>query len=57
MVGIFRPQPDTRTPIQPETATFGLLLWNLQPLTPPDPLDPFDVHHPARTVSITVMRR
>lgn len=28
-----------RTVIQPETATFGLLLRNLQPLTPPDPFD------------------
>src|SRR5690606_5159418 len=38
------------TVIQPEAAAFGLLLWNFQPLTPPDPLDPFDVHHPARSV-------
>ena len=50
MVWILRPKPDARTVIQPEPSAFGSLLRNLQPLTPPDPLDPFDVHHPARTV-------
>ena len=50
MIGMLRSKTDARTVIQPETATFGLLLRNLQPLTPPDPFDPFDVHHPARTV-------
>ena len=50
MVGILRPKPDARTVIQPETAPFGLFLRNFQPLTPPDPFDRFDVHHPARTV-------
>ena len=47
MVGIFRPQPDARSVIEPEPASLRLLLRNLQPLPPPDPLDPFDVHHPA----------
>lgn len=50
MVGILRPKPDARTVIQPETAPFGLFLRDLQPLALPDPLDPFDVHHPACTV-------
>lgn len=50
MVRIFRSKPDAGTVVQPETAALGLFLRNLQPLTPPDPLDPFDVHHPARTV-------
>ena len=50
MVGILRSQPDAGTVVQPQTASFGLLLRNFQPLAPPDPLDPFDVHHPASTV-------
>jgi len=47
MVGVFRLKPDTRTVVQPEPTALGLLGWNLQPLTPPYPLDPFDVHDPA----------
>lgn len=50
MVGILRPQSEAGTVIQPETAPFGLFLRDLQPLASPDPLDPFDVHHPASTV-------
>ena len=43
-----RPQADARAVRQPEPAAFRLLLGNLQPLTPPDPLDPLVVDHPAR---------
>ena len=47
MVGMFRPKPDAGVLVAPEPAALGLLVRNLQPLAPPDPLDPFDVHHPA----------
>jgi len=50
MVGILRPKPDARTFIQPEPAALGLSVRNFEPLTPPYPFNPFDVHHPARTV-------
>jgi hypothetical protein len=33
--------------MQPQTTAFGLLLGNLQPLTPPDPLDPLVVDDPT----------
>jgi hypothetical protein len=46
MVRVFRPQPDARSIIEPEPASLGLLLRNLEPLPPPDPLDAFVVHHP-----------
>src|SRR3954464_228073 len=46
MVRTFRPQSDARAIIEPEPASLRLLLRNLQPLQPPDPLDAFDVHHP-----------
>ena len=40
MIGIFRPQPDARSVIEPEAGSFGLFLWDLQPLTAPDALNP-----------------
>src|SRR4051812_45684245 len=46
MVRVFRPQPNARSIIEPEPASLRLLLRNLQPLPPPDPLDAFDVHYP-----------
>src|SRR4029079_13458127 len=46
MVRVFRPQPDARSIIEPEPASLGLLLRNLEPLPPPDPLDALVVHHP-----------
>src|SRR5665213_2369971 len=46
MVRPFRPQSDARAIIEPEPTSLWLLLRNLQPLQPPDPLDAFDVHHP-----------
>jgi hypothetical protein len=42
-----RPKTDARSVTEPQTAAFGLLLWNLQPLTPPDPLDPLVINDPA----------
>ena len=48
MVSVFRAQPDARTVCQPQTTTFWLFVGNLQPLTPPDPLDPLVIHEPAR---------
>ena len=47
VIAVFRAQPDTRAVREPQTAAFGLLLGNLQPLTPPDPLDPLVVDGPA----------
>ncbi len=47
MVGPARPQPDTGAVIEPETAPLGLLPGDLQPLPPPDPLDPLGVDPPA----------
>ena len=41
-------QSHARAVRQPEPATFRLPLWDLQPLAPPDPLDPLVVDHPAR---------
>ena len=48
MIGTLRPQTDTRPVVEPQTPTFGLLLRDLQPLTPPDPLDPLVVDDPSR---------
>ena len=47
MVWVLRPQPDAGAVVEPEPAPLRLLLRNLQPLPPPDPLDPLAVHHPA----------
>ena len=47
VIAMLGPQADTRAVRQPQTTAFGLLLGDLQPLTPPDPLDPLVVHKPA----------
>jgi hypothetical protein len=47
VIAMLRSQADARTIRQPQTTSFGLLLGNLQPLTSPNPLDPFVVHNPA----------
>ncbi len=47
MVWILGPQPDARSVIEPESSSLQLLMWNLQPLPPPDPLDAFEVDDPA----------
>jgi hypothetical protein len=47
VVRAFGPQAEARSIRQPEPATLGLLGRNLQPFTPPDPLHPLVVDHPA----------
>ena len=47
MVGPARLQPDAGAVSEPETAPLGLLPGDLQPLPPPDPLDPLGVDPPA----------
>ena len=42
-----RPQTDARPVVQPKPSFLRLLLRDLQPLPPPDPLDPLHVHRPA----------
>lgn len=46
VVGIFRPQPHAGPVIEPEPAFLRLLVRHLEPLPPPDPLHPLDVHRP-----------
>jgi hypothetical protein len=48
LVRALRPEPHARAVAQPQARTLGLLLRDLQPLAPPDPLDPLRVHPPAR---------
>jgi hypothetical protein len=48
MVWALGAKPDAGAVIEPETAAFGLFLGNLQPLAPPQPLDPLVVHPPTR---------
>ena len=50
MIAVLRPQTDARSIMQPQTTAFGLLLGNLQPLTPPEPLNPLVVDDPARLI-------
>ena len=48
VIAVFRPQPDARSVMQPQPPAFGLLLGNLQPLTPPNPLNPLVIDLPPR---------
>ena len=48
MIALLRPQPDARSVGQPEPASFGLFIGDLQPLASPDALDPLVVDYPAR---------
>ena len=48
MVWALGTKTDAGAVIEPETAAFGLFLGNLQPLAPPQPLDPLVVHPPTR---------
>jgi hypothetical protein len=48
VIAVLGAQPDARPVCQPQTPAFRLLRWNLQPLTPPDPLDPLVIDEPAR---------
>ena len=47
MVWTFWPQTEAGPIIEPEPASLRLLLRNLQPLLPRNPLDPLHVHNPA----------
>ena len=47
VVGPAGPETDAGSVIEPEPAPLGLLLGNLQPLPPPDALNPLGVHMPA----------
>ena len=48
MIALLRPQPDARSVGQPEPASFGLFIGDLQPLASPDTLDPLVVDCLAR---------
>ncbi len=48
MVRVFCPKTDTGPVGEPKPASLWLLLWDFQPLAPPQPLDPLVVHEPAR---------
>ena len=50
MVRALGPEPDARSIVQPEPRLPRLLLGNLEPFAPPNPLDPLVVHVPARLV-------
>ena len=47
VIAVLRSKTDARSVMEPQTTAFGLLLGNLQPLTPPDPLNPLVVDDPA----------
>src|SRR5918994_4974333 len=47
VVRVLRPKPNARSVVEPEAAPLRLLGRHLQPLPPPDPLDPLQVHPPA----------
>jgi hypothetical protein len=47
MVAILRPQPDTRSVVEPETSSLWLFWWNFQPLSSPQSLDPPVADRPA----------
>ena len=47
MVRTLGPQTDAGPVVEPEPRLLRLLLGNLEPLPPPDPLDALGVHRPA----------
>jgi hypothetical protein len=47
VIGALGPQPDAGSVIQPQPGALGLSARDLQPLAPPDPLDPLVVDQPA----------
>ena len=53
MVRTFRLEAHARSIVQPKPPLLSLLLWDLQPFTSPDALDPLVVHVPARVVQQT----
>lgn len=48
VIAVLGPQSDARSVMEPQPPAFRLLLGHLQPLTPPDPLDPLVAHQPTR---------
>ena len=48
VIAIRRPEPNARAVFKPETSLLQLFLRNLQPLSPPQPLDPAVADPPAR---------
>jgi hypothetical protein len=48
VITVLRAQPNTRSVGQPEPASLGLFIGDLQPLASPDTLDPLVVDYPAR---------
>ena len=50
MAAMLRPQPHARSIIEPETVTFRLFLWDIQPLTTPDAFDPLGIYRPTLTL-------
>ena len=53
MVRTFRLETHARSMVQPEPSLLSWLLWDLQPFTSPDALDPLVVHVPASVVQQT----
>lgn len=53
VVGPLWPEPKARPVVQPKPTLLSLLLWDLQPFTSPDTLDPLVVHVPASVVQQT----
>jgi hypothetical protein len=49
MIAMLRPQPDARSVVKPEPASWPLFLRYFQPLTAPYPLDPITSDLPAGT--------
>ncbi len=49
LVAALRPEPDTGAVVGPEPSLLGVPSWHLQPLAPPDPLDPLRAHEPTRS--------
>jgi len=47
MIPVLRSSADTRSVIEPQPSSFGLLLWDFQPLSSPDTLNTFMIHLPA----------
>lgn len=47
MVFVTRPQPDTRTIVEPQSSPFWLFRRHFQSFTSPESFDPFVIHNPA----------
>ena len=57
MVAMGRPEPDTRSIVEPQTSSFGLLLRNLQPLLTPDTFHPLMANLPTLSSEQSAIRR